>query len=600
MTFPDIFIRNPMTPPQEEIQRNFQLAIQHHQAGRLAEAEAFYRQILSRVPNHPDALHLMGVLAGQAGRADVAVDLIGRAIAINPRTADYYCNLGEIYRRSGRLDEAISSFRRAIELRPDYVMAYSNLGVALRDAQKPNEAIEAFRRAIELGGNFAELYGNLGNALRDNGQLDAAIAAYEQAIVLKPNYAMGFNNLGVALRDKKRLPEAAAAIRRAIELEPNDTETHYNLGGILMEAREFDAAREAFAAAIRLNPNHANAHNNLGSCWMMQQEPANALPEFERAIQLDPNLATAHFNRGLAYLTLGDFRDGLPDYEWRAKVKPQFIFMREGSSRPRWDGQPLEGRTIFLHAEQGFGDTIQFVRFVPLVHERGGRVILGVQPQLERLMQQVPGVERILSSIEPELQYDVHCPLLSLQLALGMNLASIPREIPYLKADVVPAAQWKSRMSEIPGKKVGLAWAGSAMNDQDSIRTISLRQFALLASIKGVQFFSLQKGDALKESPDGLQLFDWTNDLHDFSDTAGLIANLDLIITVDTAVAHLAGAMGKPVWILIPHSPDWRWMTGREDSPWYPTARLFRQTKLGDWSGAIEKVAGELQRLRGA
>jgi tetratricopeptide (TPR) repeat protein len=587
-----------MTIPEQEIQRNFQLAIQHHQAGRLAEAEGFYRQILSRVPNHPDALHLLGVLAGQAGRPNIGIDLINRAIAINPKTADYYCNLGEIYRRLGRLDEAIASSRRAIELRPDYVMAFSNLGVALRDSQKPNEAIEAFRRAIELGGNFAELYGNLGNALRDKGQLDAAIAAYEQAILLKPNYAQGFNNLGVALRDKKKLNEAAAAIRRAIELEPNDAETHYNLGGILMEERELDAARDALAAAIRLNPNHANVSNNLGSCWMMQEEPSRALPEFERAIQLDPNLATARFNRGLANLMLGDFRRGFPDYEWRAAVKPQFIFMREGSTRPRWDGKPLEGQTIFLHAEQGFGDTIQFVRFVPMVHERGGRVILGIQPQLERLMRQVPGVERIVSSIEPDLQYDVHCPLLSLPLALGTELASIPREVPYLKADVELAGRWKSRLNNPPVKTVGLAWAGSAMNEHDSIRTISLQQLEPLAKIKNVALFSLQKGEAAKELlPKGFPAIDWTNDLHDFSDTAALVENLDLVITVDSAVAHLAGAMGKPVWILIPYSPDWRWMTQREDNPWYPTARLFRQTKPGDWSGVIERVAGELQQL---
>jgi tetratricopeptide (TPR) repeat protein len=578
----------------QELQREFQSAIQFHQAGRMADAEAGYRRILQRVPGHPDALHLLGVLAGQVGRPDVAIDLIRQAIANNPTTADYHCNLGEIYRRAGRIDDAIASQRRAIQLRPNYVNAFSNLGTALRDAKKPTEAIAAFRRAIELGGHFPEMFANLGNALRDCGFLDGAIAAYEQAISLNANYGEAHNNLAVALRDKKRLQEAEASMRRAIELEPNNAESRYNLGGILLEMGKIDAARHALESAIGLNPNHANAHNNLGSCWMRSQEPAKALPIFDRAVQINPSLADARFNRGLAYLMLGDFRRGLPDYEWRAHVKPQFMFMRQGASRPRWDGGALNGRTIFVHAEQGFGDTIQFSRFVPAVAQRGGKVILGAQPHVERLLRQIPGVERMVTTIIPDLKYDVHCPLLSLPLVLGVELAAISPS-PYLKPDKEIVERWISRMSEIEGKKVGLVWAGSAANENDAVRTIALKQFAPLGKSEHVRFFSLQKGDASKEAPpEGLELIDWTEELTDFSETAGLIANLDLVITVDSAVAHLAGAMGKPVWILIPTSPDWRWMTGRDDSPWYGSARLFRQKTRGDWLEEIERMGAEL------
>jgi tetratricopeptide (TPR) repeat protein len=590
-----------MTQPQQQdriqqLQRDFQTAIQFHQAGRLGEAEAVYRRILTRVPGHPDALHLLGVLAGQVGRPDVGIDLIRQAIANNPTTADYHSNLGEIYRRTGRIDDAVASQRRAIQLRPNYANAFSNLGTALRDAKKPGEAIEAFRRAIELGGNFPEMFGNLGNALRDSGMLDGAIAAYEQAIELNPNYAEGHNNLAVALRDKKQLDAAEASVRRAIELEPNNPESRYNLGGILLEKGKFDAARHALESAIRIKPNHALAHNNLGSCWMRCQEPAKALPEFDLAVQLNAGLADARFNRGLAYLMMGDFRRGLPDYEWRAHVKPQFMFMRQGATRPRWDGGPLNGRTIFVHAEQGFGDTIQFSRFVPMVAQRGGKVILGVQPQVEGLMRQIPGVERIVTSIIPDLKYDVHCPLLSLPLVLGIELGAIS-PVAYLKPDEKIVEKWESRVGVVQGKKVGLVWAGSAANEGDAVRTVSLAKFEALGNCGGVRFFSLQKDVAAKETPpERLELTDWTNELNDFSDTAGLIANLDLVITVDSAVAHLAGAMGKPVWILIPSSPDWRWMTRREDSPWYASARLFRQKAREDWAQVIERAAVELEK----
>jgi len=581
---------------QADLQRDFQLAVQYHQAGRLAEAETLYRQILARSPNQPDALHLLGVLAGQVGRSDAAVDLISRAIAINPASAEYHCNLGEIHRRCKRFDEAVACARQAIKIRPNYVTAHVNLGVALTDQHKADQAIEAFRRAIELGGNYPELFLNLGNALKQKNQLDGAIAAYHTAIALKPDHAEAHSNLAVALRDKGKLDEALDSIRRAIAIEPKYVEAHYNLGGILHEKGDLDGAIVAYQRAIALNPNHVLAHNNLGSVLMLKRQPHHAAVEFERAIQLDPALADAHFNRALALLLLGDFARGLPEYEWRGRVKPQFMFMRHGCPRPQWDGRPLDGQRIFLHAEQGFGDTLQFCRYAPLVAQRGGRIIFGCQPQLARLLQNLPGVEQIVTAPPDPVHFEFHCPLLSLPLIFRTEVASIPANIPYVSPNVALVEQWKSRIKSGEQRKIGLALAGSSANEHDQMRSMRLSQFAPLAQIPGVQFYSLQKDKASGEtSPPPMSLVDFTEDFNDFADTAALIANLDLVITVDTAVAHLAGAMGKPVWVLLPYLPVWQWLLDRADSPWYPTATLFRQNTAGDWETVVDRVAEELR-----
>jgi Tfp pilus assembly protein PilF len=479
---------------QLTIQQAFDLALQHHQAGRLGEAEQLYRQILARQPGHIQAMHNLGQIALQAGRNDAAVDLI--------------------------------------------------------------------RRATSLGPNYAEAHNNLGNALRAQGQLDEAIAAYRRAFALNPNLPEVHNNLGNALAEKGQLEEAITAYRQAISLRPEYAEAHYNLGSALKEQGQLDEAIAAYRQAIALKPNLPEAHNNLS----------------------------------LALLARGDFQQGWEEYEWRWKCKgfpPPRNF-----AQPQWDGGPLEARTLLLHAEQGLGDAIQFIRYLPLVAQRGGRIIIECQAELQRLFQPTAGRFPVLVFGQPLPAFDLHCPLLSLPRVFGTDLTNIPKIVPYLHAADEDARRWQHRLADrSPLIKVGLVWAGNPRRKHDRNRSMKLANLAPLGRVPGVRLFSLQKGEAAAEAktpPPGMELVDWTEELKDFADTAALIDNLDLIIAVDTAVPHLAGAMGKPVWTLLPFVPDWRWVPGREDNPWYPSMRSFRQPRIGDWDSVIARVVEAL------
>jgi Tfp pilus assembly protein PilF len=477
------------------VQEEFESGRSHHQAGRLAEAERIYRQVLARQPDHADALHLLGVLALQAGRAQTAVELFRRAIAI--------CSTNAFY--------------------------HSNLGSALTDLGQHEQAIAAYRQAVRLQPESAEVHYNLGVALQRRGQLDEAVAANRQAVRLKPDLAKAHGNLGVALKANGQLDEAIASYRQVIRLKPDD----------------------------------ARAHNNLA----------------------------------LALLTRGDFQQGWEEHEWRWKCK-EFPSPPRNFAQGQWDGRPLENRTLLLHAEQGLGDAIQFIRYLPLVCRRGGRIIIECQAELQRLFQAIAGGCQIVARGQPLPAFDLHCPLLSLPRVFGANLANIPNIVPYLHADAGDAGRWRRRLGDdSPLVKVGLAWSGNPAHRHDHNRSMNLAKLAPLAQVSGVRFFSLQKGEAAAEAktpPAGMELVDWTEELKDFADTAALIANLDVVVAVDTAVVHLAGAMGKPVWTLLPFVADWRWLRERPDSPWYPTMRLLRQKSLGDWGDVIQRIAQDL------
>ena len=651
---------------QLTIQQSFDLALRHHQSGRLQEAERLYRQILARQPEHAVAMHHLGVIAHQTGRNDIAVGLLRRALALYPDWPEAHSNLGNVLRDNGQLDEAIAACRQAIALRPNYpeahnnlgfaltakgqfdeaiavcrqaialkpnfADAYNNLGNALKDSSQLDEAIAAFRQAIALKPNLAEAHSNLGNALADKGQLDEAIAAFRRAIALRPEYAKAHGNLGIALKNKGQLDEAIAACRLAIALNPNYAEAHNNLGIALTDKGQLDEAiaayrragalnfnlpeahsnlgnaltdkgrlDEAIAAyrqAIALKPNYAEAHSNLGNALTDKGQLDEAIAACRQAIALNPNFPEAHNNLAMVLLMQGDFERGWEEYEWRWKCK-DFPSHLPNLAQPQWDGCPLEGRTILLHAEQGFGDAIQFVRYLPLVQQRGGKIVIECHTQLQRLFQIMAGREcQIVAEGQPLPIFDLHCPLLSLPRVFQTTLTNLPQIVPYLHADAEDAKRWRHRLDELgPSVKVGLAWAGRPTHKDDRNRSMKLARLAPLGQVPGVRFFSLQKGDAAaqaKTPPAGMELVDWTEELKDFADTAALIANLDLVIAVDTAVVHLAGAMGKPVWTLLPFVSDWRWLLERDGSPWYPTMRLFRQSSLGDWDRVIARVAEAL------
>jgi tetratricopeptide (TPR) repeat protein len=569
----------------------------HHQAGRLREAEAIYREVLKQSPNQPDALHLLGALAGPAGRLDEAIELISRAISINPSQVVYHCNLSEMYRRAGRPDDAISSARRAIRLDPKFAMAYCNMGLALTTVGKSDDAIAAFRHAVELNPEFIDALAYLGNTLSSLGQFEDAVVVFRRLCKLKPDSVEALCGLGAALRDGGQPREAIPLFRQALEIQPESSPAHNHLGVALGLTDHVDEAIAAFRRAIQIQSNNAVAIKNLGVALAEKGEFDQSLAALDRAIQLKPDLPQAHGNRAMILLMAGDFKRGWPEYEWRWRDQTGMVSTPRNFTQPRWDGESLPGKTILIHAEQGFGDTIQFVRYLPMVARLGGRVILDCPIELVRLLRRAPAVERIFATGAALPGFDCHCPLLSLPRAFSTDLNSIPADIPYLAPEPALAARWKGRIeSQKPAFNVGLVWAGSPKNHLDRRRSIAFDQVCNLAAVPGVRFFSLQKGaPGIVTAPPGMTFIDWTSELQDFDDTAALIANLDLVIAVDTAVAHLAGAMGKPVWVMVPFLPDWRWMLNRSDSPWYPTMRLFRQSSHGDWPGVIAAVAQALE-----
>jgi tetratricopeptide (TPR) repeat protein len=540
------------------------VAIAHHNAGQLAEAETIYRQILSRDPNHSDALHLLGVLAGQGGQPQIAVELISKAIAIKPDKPLYYQSLAEIHRQMGMPEPALASLRRALELDPDSPIALDRMG----------------------------------NIEREMGRLDAALAVFERYARLRPDSPEGHNNIGVCLKELGRPHEAVVAYRRAIQLKPDFAEAHNNLGVCLKEQGNVDEAIDQYRQAVGFRPDFAEAHNNLGAALLAAGSADQAVAEFRKAIEIRPDFGGAHYNLSLALLLLGEFSDGWREHEWRWQAKG-FPSARHQFGKPQWDGGDLAGRTILLHCEQGFGDSIQFIRYACPVAERGAKIILWTPRELVRLFQGIEVISTVISAGDcPPI--DLHCPLMTLPRIFDTRRESIPAWIPYLQSDPNLAERWKQKVGGGDGVfRIGLAWAGRPMRGDDRGRSISLQGFAgLTATGRGI-FYSLQKGEAGAQSanpPPGMKLIDWTADIHDFADTAALIANLDLVITVDSAVAHLAGEMGKPVWVLLPFAPDWRWLLDREDSPWYPTMRLFRQPTRGDWNMPMARMREMLHR----
>jgi Flp pilus assembly protein TadD len=622
-----------------DVQRLFSDAVRHHQAGRLTDAERLYRQVLALDPRHAAGLHLLGVVGGQTGRHDLAADMIGRAIAINPKEASYHCNMGIALKQHERLDEAVACFRTALDLRPDYAEAHNNLGIALKEQARLDEAIACHRKAIDLAPTYAGAHNNLGNALKDQGRLDEAIACYRRAIGLAPNYPGAHNNLGVALKQQARLDDAIACFRKAIalnpsyseahnnlgialkeqarpdeaiasfrmalDLEPDFSEAYNNLGTVLGEQARQDEAVACYRRAIDLRPGFAEAHNNLGTALRAQERLDDAVACFRRAIDLNADYAEAHNNLALALLTRGDLAAGWEEYEWRWKM-PRLVRTRPDFAQPQWHGEPAEGQTLLIHAEQGFGDTIQFCRYAPLAVGRGLRVIMEVQKPLIRLLRSLPGVEEVVAQGEALPRFDLQCPMLSMPLALGTTLASVPGAGSYLHADPAQVAAWHARLAAMgnQGRRIGLAWAGNPRSHipaeaaADRRRSIAPTRLLPLFQMPGLHFFSLQKDGP--DAPGHFPLTDCMGEIGDFADSAALIANLDLVIAVDTAVAHLAAALGKPVWMLDRFDPDWRWLTGRRDSPWYPTLRIYRQPRPGDWDAVLAEVVGDLRNFAAA
>jgi tetratricopeptide (TPR) repeat protein len=589
-------------------QETLNIGLQHHQAGRLAEAEAVYRQILSANPRHPDALNLMGALAAQAGKYDIAAQLFGQASAAEPGRAEFHSNLATVLEARGQHLAAAQCLARAVRLQPGQGDYHFRLGNLLLEMGRLDDAISCLDLAAQILNGMAGVHNNLGIAFRRKGELNRAIAWYGQALSLQPDYAEAANNLGEALFQNGQIEPAIAACRQALAMRPDYLEAELNLGNALRRAGRPREAVEAYEKAQALRPNYAPAHDNMANAFNAMGEFEQAERHYRRAAELDPAYPSPRWNLGLIHLRRGEFERGWELYDWRLKMPG--MNLRADVPGAAWDGSELGGRRILLVAEQGLGDAIQFVRYAPMVRRRGGRVVLACPRELLSLLSRADGVDEAIAVDGPLPGAEAHCALLSLPRIFGTNLSNIPGHVPYLAAEPALKEQWRARMDEdqrpadqsrAAPPRIGLAWAGGPRHREDHLRSFSLSVLAPLVEARPeARFFSLQVGEASWEvsgPPPGMEISGICSQVKDFSDTAAIIENLDLVITADTAVAHLAGALGKPVWVMLPFVADWRWMSGRTDSPWYPTMRLFRQEKAGDWETVARRTAEALREF---
>lgn len=571
--------------------------LRHQQAGEWASAEASYRQMLEADPRCGPAFHLLGLLAQRAGQHREAIALMDRALALDPDDADVLNNLAGSYLLSGETPAALEHYQRLATLRPESARAHYCLGVAQELLNRFDAAHQSYGRASALEPDSAEYLCGLARNLYKSGDAQSALEHYQRARAVDPNRYDLYNGLGLALTDLGQYAAAREALLQGLALEPDSAKMFASLGYLGDCEGDLKAAADAYRRAIELDATLVSPRCQLGLVLFGLGEFAEAVECFERVQALDPNSADATFYLATLHLLQGQFAAGWSEYEsrWQTAAGRR---ARRTFSQPQWEGQPLRGQRILLWAEQGLGDTLNFVRYVPQVAARGGQVILEVQPRLARLLAATGGAAQVLSSGDALPDFAWQCPLMSLPLAFGTDLRTIPAQIPYIHPDAARVEKWRQRLAGNT-LRVGVVFAGSAGQGLDRWRSIPLALFARLAEVPGATFYSLQVGapaEQVRQLPPPQRLIDLQDEQQDFCDTAAIVANLDLVVSVDTSVAHLAGAMGKPVWILLHNAPDWRWLLEREDSPWYPSARLFRQSRHGNWQDVLERVEDELRR----
>lgn len=618
--------------------------------GRFEDALVAFDQAIRLRPDFAEAFNNRGNALRQLGRREEALDSFAQALRIRPDLPDVLSNCANLLREMGRLEEALRCAEEALRIKPDFIgalfnhasilhelarpaaalaafdavlrldpahaLAHCNRAIALQDLGRHHEAVAGFEQALHLKPDMVEAWNNRANALKALDRPDEALASFTQGLRCKPDFVEILSNRGNLLRELQRPDEALADLERALALRPDFIDALINRGVALESLGRLEEAIDAYADVVRRKPDFVEALSNRGAALSALGRHDEAQASFAKALRIDPGHASAQWNESLCRLRRGDFEAGWEKYEWRWRTSLQEKF-RRNLPQPLWLGQaPLDGKTILLHAEQGLGDTIQFCRYAKRVAAQGATVLLEVQAPLKALLSGLAGVSRTFAQGEALPPFDWHCPLLSLPLACGAPYAPMPAVPPYLAAAPDAVSRWESRWQSDwqqdrarrhepaqasggePGRlrRVGLAWSGNPLHKGDRNRSIPLARLGGLLA-PSMHFVSLQKDvrdtdrEALKDFPRILRA---DGALQDFADTAALIATLDLVITVDTSIAHLAGAMGKPVWILLPFIADWRWQHQREDSPWYPSARLFRQAEFGQWESVIARVAREL------
>jgi tetratricopeptide (TPR) repeat protein len=593
---------NSASPPRKETPAAwFEAGLRLLQAGQLAEAERCGRSALTLDQGHADSLHLMGLLSMAAKQYDLAIEWFALAIRQNADTADYFVNLGTALHRKGRFDEAIKSFDRALVLNPGQATIWCMMGELLQHERRLDEAILSFDQALNVKPDYFEAANASAMLYFETRRYDVAIARYTRSLEIDPNQAAAFNLRGISRSRLRRHEEALADCQRAVALEPDHPDFNKNVGLLMQKLGRHEEAIAWLDKALALNPNHASALNDRGTSLFELRRSEAAFADLIRATEVDPECADYHWNLALMRLRIGEFDAGWLGREWGRKVAV-LGFVDRKFAQPQWLGEPIAGKTILLHSDEGLGDTIQFSRYATMVSQLGARVILEVELPLHALLTGMEGVALCLPKTEgvelPE--FDLHCPLSSLPLAFKTRLETIPAPRAYLPP--LPEArvrEWQARLGPHDRLRVGLVWSGNPLHDNDRNRSTNLQAMSALFDV-GARFYSLQKEPREADKAmlaERSEIVDLTEHLGDFVDTAALIACLDLVITVDTSVAHLSAAQGRPTWILLPFTPDYRWLLGRDDSPWYPCATLFRQDEGRDYSKLLARVREELKPL---
>ncbi|ADW70874.1 Tetratricopeptide TPR_1 repeat-containing protein (plasmid) [Granulicella tundricola MP5ACTX9] len=568
------------------------LAKTHTHQGNTLEAIKGYERAISLNPADADSIELLAKLLLASGTKDEALKLYRQLLSLCPDRPDVYFNLGHLLEFDDDKDASLNIYREAARRFPDNPDAHFNLARKLKAEGQTQQAINSFENVLLLKPDDAETFNYLGTLFHLLGETDKAKESYLLAIKHKPDYPLALCNLGALLMDFGQWQVAEMMLRKAIELDPDLLAAYCNLGSVLAQQGNTVAAIEALRQVLQRDPAHAEALCTLGNTMNNLGDEAGAMKCFHLALKANPGHALTRFNMSTLTLAAGNFAEGWPDYELRWQVRESSRNERH-LTQPRWTGEDLRGSSIFVYAEQGFGDTIQFSRYVLLLVELGAQVILEVQPQLFQLLENIhPSVLVITKDSPAASETNFHCPLLSLPSIFETDIESIPACIPNLHTEVGHMA-WPEHLAS-KRLRVGVVWAGNPDHMRDRMRSIPFNQFSHILSASEIAFYSLQKGPAATQFATAQHVIDLDAILLDFTDTATAILNMDLVITVDTSVAHLAGALGKPVWILLHHTPDWRWLRGRVDTPWYPSARLFRQTEPGKWDDVLSEVEREL------
>jgi tetratricopeptide (TPR) repeat protein len=559
--------------------------------GRLENSLSGYEPVPALKPDSAEAYFDLGNAFHGSKNYAQAIGCYQNALHHKPDFVEAHYNLGNTYLTQGKFDEATACYRQALVVSPRYVDAWFNLGIALYESGKPDEAVCAYHKALELKPDI----------LQEQNKPAQAISCYQKAVKLKSDFTQAYNNMGNTFQELGHDGQAVSCFQKALKIKPDYADAHYNLGKTYHDQFRYDAAIDCYQKALEIKPHHYKACNNLAKTYQDTGFMEKATCWYQKALQLKPDYAEARFNFATLHLLTGNFDEGWREYEWRFKRREWKRTYPHRYDKPRWEGKIFTGKRLFVHSEQGLGDILHFVRYLAPAKAQGGTLIFETLKPLIGLFQRVAGIDELVefsADSKPATEFDLYAPLLSLPGIFETTLANIPATVPYLFADPHKTALWKSRLAR-QGLKVGLVWAGT---DTDPRRACPLVFLKPLADIANIHLYGLQKGIAAEQIeveglPEGMTMTNFGQEFEDFSDTAAVVANLDLVISIDTSVAHLAGAMGKSIWVMLPFAADWRWFLERNDSPWYPTMRLFRQQRPGDWESATRRIVAELQKL---